>query len=254
MAHRKHDDLIFGVHSVLEKLAANPEDIRQILVASSIRAGTFEAIAEAARRQGCSVESIKAAALDSMTGHARHQGVVARVAPFAYGSFPELLEGVQSGRISCVLILDHVMDPRNFGSILRTSEAMGINDVVIPRDRAVGVTSTVIKASAGAAHYVRICRVSNLAQSLVSLRDRGAWILGLDPHGAKSIDAMKLPERLAVVLGAEGAGIRSLIRSKCDYLVSLPMQGRVESLNVGVAWGMFTYEWVRQRRKASSTC
>lgn len=254
MAYRKDDDLIFGVHSVLEKLAANPEDIRHILIASSIRTGTFETIAEAARRQGCSVESIGAASLDSMTGHAKHQGVVAKVAPFKYASFPELLERVESCRISCVLVLDHVLDPRNFGSLLRTAEAMGINDVVIPKDRAVGVTATVIKASAGAAHYVRICRVSNLTRSLVSLRDRGAWIMGLDPQGEKSIDEIELPQRLAVVLGAEGVGIRSLIRSKCDYLVSLPMRGRVESLNVGVAWGMFTYEWVRQRRKPRSMC
>jgi 23S rRNA (guanosine2251-2'-O)-methyltransferase len=249
ITRRRDADLIFGVHSVLEKLNARPEDVSEVLISATIHAQMAERIEEAARLRGCPVSQIDAATLDALTRCARHQGVAARVVPFKYGSFASLLAALQDRRACCVVFLDGVTDPRNFGSILRTAEAMGIGDVVIAKDRAVGVTPTVVKASAGAVHYVRICRVSNLARSLITLRDRGVWIIGLDPRGDKLLHEMKLPERLAVVLGAEGSGIRPLVRSKCDYLAALPMQGKVGSLNVSVAWGMFAYELMRQQSR-----
>lgn len=254
MAHGRDDDLIFGIHSVLEKLTASPGDVREIRIATTMRPRTLEKIREAARRGGCPVERMDTAALDAMTGHARHQGVIARIAPYGYESFPELLARLEDSGTLCVVLLDGITDPRNFGSILRTSEAMGITDIVIPRDRAVGVTATAIKASAGAAHHLRIYRVSNLSRSLTSLRQRGVWTIGLDPRGETSLHEMRLPDKVGVVLGAEGAGMRSLVRSKCDYLVSLPMRGKVESMNVSVAWGMFAYELMRQRAKNRGAC
>lgn len=254
MARARDENLIFGVHAVLEKLTATPGDVREIRISRTLRPLSAEKIEGAARRVGCPVERTDAAALDAMTGHARHQGVVARVAPYRYEPFPELLARLGSSSTFCVVLLDGITDPGNLGSILRTSEAMGITDIVIPRDRAVGMTPTVIKASAGAAHHVRIYRVSNLSRSLMSLREFGVWTIGLDPRGEVSLHEMRLPDKVGVVLGAEGAGMRSLVRSKCDYLVSLPMRGKVASMNVSVAWGMFAYELMRQRAKHRSAC
>lgn len=251
---KKHGDLVFGVHPVLETLAASADDVREVLVARTIRRGTFEKVEAAARRSGCSVDRVEAGALDALTGHARHQGVVARVAPFKYADFPALLAALRRWRNPCVVFLDGITDPRNFGSILRTCEAMGVGDVVIPRDRAVGVTPTVVKASAGAAQHVRIYRVSNLVRSLATLREQGLWILGLDPSGERQLHETTLPERLAMVVGGEGKGMRPLVRSTCDYLVSIRMQGRVESMNVSVAWGLFAYELMRQRSSNCRTC
>ena len=151
-----------------------------------------------------------------------------------------------------VLFLDGVMDPRNLGGILRTSEAMGVRDVVVPKDRAAGVTATVIKASAGAAHHLEVYRVSNLSRGLLALRDKGYWLVGLDARAASGVCGTAYPEKLAVVLGGEGRGIRPLVRRSCDYLVSIPMQGRTGSLNVGVAWGIFAYELTKHRTGAVS--
>jgi 23S rRNA (guanosine2251-2'-O)-methyltransferase len=247
----KESELIFGVHPVLEKLASNPEEVMEILVVTTLRGRTFEQIEERARRHGCPVGRTDLATLDALTNHSRHQGVAAKVAPFKYEPFHALLESLKLPDPRCVVFLDGLTDPRNFGSILRTSEAMGIGDVVIPKDRAAGVTATVIKASAGAAHHVRIYRVSNLARSLVAVRDQGLWILGLDPRADHVLYKIDLPARLGVVLGAEGAGIRPLVRSKCDFWVSLPMRGKVGSMNVSVAWGMCAYELMRQRATGS---
>ena len=254
MDDKQELELIFGVHHVLEKLATSPEEVLEVLVAATLRGPTLQRIEESARRCGCPLGRINGATLAELTGHSRHQGVAAKVAPFRYGSFQKLLDRLKSTEPCCVVFLDGLTDPRNFGSILRTSEAMGISDVVIPKDRASGVTPTVIKTSAGAAHNVRVYRVSNLARSLLAVRDQGLWIIGLHPAAGQLLSATDLPARLAVVLGAEGPGIRPLVRSKCDHLVSLPMLGKVASMNVGVAWGMFAYELIRQRSADPATC
>jgi len=250
----KESDFIFGVHPVLEKLTTGSEEVIEVLVATTLRGRTLERIEETASQCRCPVVRTDPATLNALTNHSRNQGVAAKVAPFRYASFQTLLAGLESPDPCCVAFLDGITDPRNFGSILRTSEAMGIADVVIPKDRSARVTPTVIKTSAGAAQHVRIHRVSNLARSLVAVRDRGLWIIGLEPCAEQAVYGMDLPARLAVVLGAEGSGMRPLIRRKCDYMISLPMQGRVGSINVGVAWGMFAYELMRQRATDSTIC
>ena len=241
--------MLYGIHPVLEKLQTAPGDIIEVLLVDGRRGAALRKVEQAARQEQCRVSEIDVRGLNALTGRARHQGVAARAAPFAYGSFESLL-GAGSAAPDCVLFLDGVLDPRNLGGILRTSEAMGVGHVVIPRDRAAGVTGAVIKASSGAAHHVEVYRVSNLLRGLNALRQRGYWLVGLDVRQEGRVCDRSYPERLAVVLGGEERGIRPLVRRSCDYLVSIPMRGRVDSLNVGVAWGIFAYELARQRLAA----
>ena len=239
--------VIYGIHPVLEKLRTAPGDVVEVLLVSGRRGAALRRVEQAARQERCRVSEIDARALSALTDGGRHQGVAARAAPFAYASFEALLAAPVAEAPDCVLFLDGVVDPRNLGGILRTSEAMGVGHVVIPRDRAAGVTAAVVKASSGAAHRVRLYRVPNLSRGLSALRERGYWVVGLDARAESKVCDPVYPERLAVVLGGEERGIRPLVRRHCDYLVSIPMRGRVGSLNVGVAWGAFAYELARQR-------
>lgn len=243
--------LIYGIHPVLEKLRAAPGDIMELLVVRGGRGPALRRVEQAARREGCRVKEVDGRALDALTHGGRHQGVAARAVPFAYGSFDDLLSRPSNTGVDCILFLDGVVDPRNLGSILRTAEAAGVRRVVLPKDRAAGVTGAVIKASAGAAHHLEVFRVPNLPRALTALRERGFWVVGLDAGAPDRVWERTYPARLAVVLGGEERGLRPLVRRGCDYLVSIPMDGRVGSLNVGVAWGIFAYEVARQRIDAS---
>ncbi len=235
--------LLYGIHPVREKLRAAPDEIIELLLVSGARGSSRHGLEQMARQRRRPVSVVDARALDALTKGAPHQGVAARVAPFAYGSFQELLlAAVPSPGADRVLFLDGVRDPRNFGSILRTCEAMGVSRIVIPQDRAAGVTGAVIKASAGAVHHVRLYRIPNLFRGVMALRERGYWLVGLDARADDRAWERVYPEKLAVVLGGEERGIRPRLRGCCDYLVSIPMAGRVDSLNVSVAWGMFAYE------------
>ena len=246
---RSEGALIYGVHPALEKLRAAPGDVLEVLLARGDRGPALRRVEQLARQEGRRVSEADGRALDAMTGGSPHQGVVVRVAPFAYGSFDALLAAASGadGAPECVLFLDGVVDPGNLGGILRTAEALGVRRIVLPRDRAAGVTGAVIKASAGAAHHVEVCRVANLARALSALRERGYWLVGLDARARDRVWDRVYPAKLAVVLGGEERGIRPLIRRRCDYLVSIPMAGRVGSLNVGVAWAIFAGELARQR-------
>jgi 23S rRNA (guanosine2251-2'-O)-methyltransferase len=161
----------------------------------------------------------------------------------------ELLRAVDSSPEDQVLILDQLTDPRNFGALLRTAEAVGIRHVVIPKDRAVDVTPIVVKASAGAAHYLKIYKVTNLQRAMAQLKEKGFWFTGLDPQAKTGLYDQIFPEKLGIVLGSEGTGIRPLIRRECDFLVSVPMRGRIASLNVAAAGAVVLYEVFRQKQK-----
>ena len=246
-SQRPDPALVYGIHPVLEKLRAAPGDIIEVLVARGGRGPALRRVEQAARHEGCRVTTADARALDVLTDGAPHQGVAARAVPFVYRSLEALLSGPSDSVEDCILVLDGVVDPRNLGSILRTAEAMGIRRIVLPKDRAAGVTGAAIKASAGAAQHLEVYRVPNLSRALAALRDRGYWVVGLDAGARDRIWEQTYPAKLAVVLGGEERGIRPLLRRGCDYLVSVPMAGRVESLNVGVAWGIFAYEVTKQR-------
>jgi 23S rRNA (guanosine2251-2'-O)-methyltransferase len=249
----KEPEFLFGINPVLEKLKALPQDVSEILLAKGSSAAALRGIEAQARRLGIPVTYLPRHLLDQLAERQSHQGVVAKVGTYAYRSLHDLHAEIQAtaGAIR-ILILDGVTDPRNFGALLRTAESVGICHIMIPKDRAVAVTPTVVKASAGAAHYLKVYRPTNLRRAMGELKKHGVWIVGLDAEAAETIYDRVYPERLGIVLGSEGEGIRPLILRECDFRAAIPMGGKVASLNVAVAGAVFLYELVRQRRQATS--
>jgi 23S rRNA (guanosine2251-2'-O)-methyltransferase len=207
-----------------------------------------------ARKAGIAVRYVTSELLDRTAGTEKHQGVVAKVKAYAYALFSDLLKRLPSSEGNdWVLALDGVTDPRNLGALLRTAEGVGIRHVVIPQDRSVGITSAVAKTSAGALHYLRIYRVVNLRRAIRNLKEKGYWVIGLDAEAEEVLYRRQYPNRLVIVMGAEGTGIRPLIQKECDFLVSIPMRGSIASLNVAVAAGVFLFELLRQRMELQAT-
>lgn len=243
------ENIIFGINPVLEKLKASTSDILEILISDSAGRAPLREISQRATRLGLPLVSVHPKTLDRLVGGQRHQGVVARVEAYAYLPFTDLLEEVSiTSALSRILVLDGLTDPRNFGALLRTAEAVRVSHIVIPKDRSVGVTPVVIKASAGAVHHVKITRVTNLRRAISDLKEHGFWTVGLDGGSTETIYDKIYPERLAIVLGSEGAGVRPVNLRECDFAVSIPMLGKITSLNVAVAGAVFLYELLRQDR------
>jgi 23S rRNA (guanosine2251-2'-O)-methyltransferase len=182
-----------------------------------------------------------------MAGNAAHQGVCAVTSAKQYSDLDDIVE-TKRGRYALIVVLDGVEDPHNLGAVLRTADASGADGVVIPERRAAPVTGTVTKASAGASEYLPVARVTNIARTIEDLKERNIWTVGLDERGQQTYDEMDYNMDCALVLGAEGKGLHDLVKKKCDFLVSIPMLGKVPSLNVSVAGGVVLYEIVRQRR------
>jgi len=240
-------NFVFGINPVLEKLRSSPNDIYEILIDKTSSAPALRGVDTQARRLGIVMKYVFPDLLDRLSDGQRHQGVVARVLDYSCLPFSDLLEAIPSFSESAwILVLDGLTDPRNFGALLRTAESVGVRHIVIPKDRAVAVTPTVVAASAGAIHYLKIYRVTNLRRAISDLKQLGFWIVGLDSKAQEAIYDRFYPQRLGIVLGSEGAGIRPLILRECDYLAAIPMRGQVASLNVTVAGAVFLYELLRQ--------
>lgn len=234
-------ELVWGLHAVREALARAPERVLELWVLGGRADDRMAEVVALAREQGIACQEVRRDTLDGMAEGGAHQGVVARLAPAApldENDLEALLDRVEGPPL--LLVLDGVQDPQNLGACLRTADAAGAHAVVIPRDRAVGLTPAARKAAAGAAETVPLVRVVNLARCLRSLKDRGIWLVGAEA-GAPSAFAADLAGPLALVLGGEGGGLRRLTRETCDLLVSLPMKGSVASLNVSVAAGALLY-------------
>jgi 23S rRNA (guanosine2251-2'-O)-methyltransferase len=245
----KDKNIVFGVNPVLESFRAPTDDILEVLISDAADRQVLRVIKTEALRLGLRVVLVAPKFLDQLVGSRRHQGVVVRVKPFKYFLLNDLLsDGSLGSPAQRVLLLDGLTDPRNFGALLRTAEAVGIRDVIIPKDRSVDVTPVVIKASAGAAQHLRIAKVTNLRRAITSLKEAGYWVVGLDAESGETIYDRSYPSKLAVVLGNEGKGIRPVILGECDFTVSIPMAGKVASLNVAVAGAVFFYEILRQAR------
>ena len=243
----KGSNFLFGINPILEKLRASPHDLYELLLDKSSSTAALRSVEAEAQRVGIPLKYVPSSQLDRLSGGQRHQGVVARVSAHSFLPFSDLLKSIPILPESAwILILDGLTDPRNFGALLRTAESVGIRHVLIPKDRAVAVTPTVVAASAGAIYYLKIYRVTNLRRAIIDLKDLGFWIVGLDSNAQEGIYERTYPKRLGIVLGNEGTGIRHLIRQECDYLVAIPMQGEVSSLNVTVAGAVFFYELFRQ--------
>lgn len=186
--------------------------------------------------------------LDTLCRGGNHQGVALRASPFPYRPFSDVLAEVDKDPDAAVLLLDHIEDPQNLGSLLRTAAAAGLTAVVLPEDRSAGVTPAAVRASAGAAEHLRVARVVNLTRAMAALKERRVWITGLDTDpSARPYTAIDFTGRAGLVVGSEGGGLSRLVRETCDFVAFLPMRGAVASLNAGVAGGIAIYELLRQR-------
>ena len=244
----KQDDWIFGIHSVEAAVSHDAVNVRELLVEQGSTNHRVRELVQKARDAGIAVHARGREQLDRLTGGARHQGVVASYRrPEAQGEQDLAALAEAAGRDALFLILDGVQDPHNLGACLRSAEAAGVTAVVIPKDRAVGVTPIVRQASAGAADRVVLVRATNLARAMQTLRDAGVWITGLVGDAETSIHAGDYRGPCAIAVGSEGEGLRRLTRERCDYLAKIPMRGQVESLNVSVATGIALFEVLRQR-------
>jgi 23S rRNA (guanosine2251-2'-O)-methyltransferase len=237
--------LTYGWQPVLEALEIAPEAARRLVV-SNRRRRDVEKLLAVAERHGVSVEWVEPPDLDALCGNGNHQGVALEGREFAYQDFEVWLSELSVKPRATVLMLDQIQDPNNLGAILRTAAACGVAGVILPERRAALVTPAVIKASAGQALRVPVAQVVNVARALEQLKEVGFWVLGAATRAGQAPWEVKLPEKVVVVLGSEGAGMRRLVEEACDLKVSLPLAPGVESLNVSVAGAMLLYEVVRQ--------
>jgi len=241
-------DYLYGRHAILEALRAG-HTIEEIWVAMGVHTrGALNELLALAKTKHVPVRGVARVELDRIARD--HQGVVARITGYAYAEIEEILAAAQArGEPALVLILDSVQDPQNFGTLLRTAEAVGVDGVIIAERRAVGVTPAVIKASAGAIHHLKIARVTNLARTIETLKRKNVWIVGVENvPAAQDFSTLDYKMPLALVLGSEGEGLSRLVREKCDFLVRLPMWGKVASLNVAVAGSIILYTVKMQRQ------
>ena len=249
-------DLLYGVNPLLEALRAGDRIPSEIMIAEGARDERLRELIELARTKNVTVKRVPRASIDRAVGNTHHQGVMARVAAARYADVDDLVSSIAT-RIGSeseplVVVLDGVEDPRNLGAILRTCECAGVHGVFVPERRAAGLTDLVAKAAAGATEYVPTARVTNLSCLIDQLKERNLWVVGTAADATLNYTEWDWTRPSAVVLGGEGAGLHRLVREHCDVLVSIPVQGKIQSLNVSVAAGVVLYEALRQRTVATS--
>jgi len=244
---RSGSETIYGFHTVRAMLERHPERVLAVRLVDRRDDPRAREVEELARRQGRPVQRVDANALKHSLGDVTHQGVAAEIASLPPWTEDDLLGALQSASNPLLLALDGVQDPHNLGACLRTADACGALAVIVPKDRAAQLTPTVRKVAVGAAETTPVVSVTNLVRTLKLLKDAGIWVVGADADGPKRAQEIDLRGSIALVLGAEGSGLRQLTRQTCDWVVRLPQLGTVESLNVSVAAGMLLYEAVRQR-------
>ena len=238
--------ILFGFHAVTVRLKPHPKSVSEVHVDTTRRDQRMRAFVERCKEAGAKVVDSDDDRLNKLGGTTRHQGVVAKVQAIAMShSLDDVMDAVVG--MPLLLVLDGVTDPHNLGACLRVADGAGAHAVIAPKDHAVGLNATVAKVASGAAETVPYLMVTNLARSLNELKERDIWIIGMSDQAEKSIYDLDLNRPIALVLGAEGDGLRQLTAKTCDELVCIPMQGAVESLNVSVAAGVCLFEALRQR-------
>jgi len=240
-------DVIYGIHAVSEALKSRGRAFEYVGVARERHDHKMQRIIDDCRASGVAVRFVPRDQLDRLARTPAHQGVVAVTSQKKYLDLDDLLAN-KRGEHSFLVVLDGVEDPQNLGAIIRTADAAGADGIILPERRAVGVTGTVAKASAGASEHLPIARVTNLARSLEEMKSQKLWIVGLDERGQQAYDTVDYSMDCALVLGAEGKGMHEHVRSRCDFLVNIPVLGEVPSLNVSAAAAVVMYEVARQRR------
>lgn len=245
-------DVLAGRNPVREALVAG-RPLERLLVAQGAGGPALAEILRLAAERGIAVQTVDRRRLDRLAEGHVHQGVVAVAAPRAYVPLDEVLRRAEKGgEPPLLLLLDEVQDPHNLGSLLRSADGAGAHGVVVPKRRSAGLTMTVARTSAGAVEHVPVAQVSNLVQTIRTLQERGLWVVGADMAAEQDLWDADLTGPLAVVIGGEDKGLGRLVRESCDFLVRIPMRGRVNSLNAGVAGALVLFEIARQRRNLAA--
>jgi 23S rRNA (guanosine2251-2'-O)-methyltransferase len=245
-------EYIYGRRAVLEALRSSAERVNKLFIAEGTRGRTITQIRELARRRKVVTNTLPRRGLERYVSGGAHQGVVASVAPVDYADADELITPCHEGKPALLLLLDGITDPQNLGAILRSADAVGVDGVIVPRRRSVGLTPVVAKHSAGASRHVRVARVTNIATTIDALKENGIQTVGMAGDAGRTIYDVDLTSPMGIVIGSEGAGLRPLVRRKCDLEARIPMQGKVSSLNASVAAAVVLYEALRQRADARS--
>ena len=243
--------IIFGLLPVLEALRANLRRVEKVLIAEGAREHRISEIIDLARQNHVPFQKVSRESLSKLVENGvNHQGIIAFTASADYTNADELLDEIAAKENSLSLILDGVEDPRNLGAILRTAECADVDGVFIPEHRAVGLTETVVKTSAGATEYIKIAKVKNLNRLIEELKEKNVWIVGTSGDATMNYADWDWTQSSALILGSEGKGLHRLVAENCDVLVKIPMCGKIESLNVSVACGVVLFEAIRQRKES----
>lgn len=242
------EDIIFGRGPVLEALK-NSHPIEKIIIKNGPYAKSLIPVIDLAKKNNIIIQQADGNRLDKMAEGENHQGVVAMVAAYKYATVDDILKKAEDkGESPFVIICDKITDPHNLGAIIRTANCVGAHGVIIPRHESAGVNSVVMKTSVGAVEYTPVAKVTNLANTIDELKDKGFWVTCADMDGQDMYD-IDLKGSIAIVVGSEGKGVSRLVREKCDFVASIPMYGEINSLNASVAAGVLMYEALRQRKK-----
>lgn len=240
------DHKIEGRNAVLEAFRSG-KVIDKLYIQDGLKDGTISTILRDAKKRDVIVSFVSKDKLDQMSFAKKHQGVIALTAAYEYSEIEDIFaKAEEKGEAPFIFILDEIEDPHNLGAIIRTANLAGAHGVIIPKRRAVGLTATVVKASAGAINYTPVVKVTNIAKTIEELKERGLWFACAD-MGGESMYRCNLTGPIGLVIGNEGSGVSRLVKEKCDYVVSIPMKGDIDSLNASVAAGVLAYEIVRQR-------
>ncbi|ADH97642.1 23S rRNA (guanosine(2251)-2'-O)-methyltransferase RlmB [Salisediminibacterium selenitireducens] len=244
-----NQDYVYGKNPVIEVLRSG-QTVHKVWIAEDSMKGQMNQVLGLCKKMNVQVQTVPRKRLDQMADGIAHQGVIAQAAAYEYAEIDDLFaRAKERGEDPFFLVLDELEDPHNLGSILRTADASGAHGVIIPKRRSVGLTSTVAKTSAGAIAHVPVARVTNLARTMDELKKQGLWFVGTDAKGDVSYEGMTVDLPLALVIGSEGKGMSRLVKEKCDFLVSIPLMGKVTSLNASVAASLLMYEVLRKRRE-----
>lgn len=238
-----------GKHAVLEALRAD-SSVERIFVLQESKDAQIQTILREAKKHRAQVDFVSKKRLDQLSETSHHQGVIARLSAFSYAELSDVFDNLsETGEAPFFFLLDGIEDPHNLGAIIRTAHQAGAHAVILPGRRAVGLTSTAVSASAGAIHHIPVVRVTNLSDTIRQLKDRGIWFVCADMDGTIMYD-LNLTGPIGVVVGSEGKGVSRLVKENCDFVASIPMKGKIDSLNASVAAGVLGYEIVRQRYMA----
>ncbi|MCI7260758.1 MAG: 23S rRNA (guanosine(2251)-2'-O)-methyltransferase RlmB [Selenomonadales bacterium] len=246
------EDVLIGRNAVIEAIRSG-RGINKLLIADGDKEGSVKEVISLAKEQGIVIQFVERSKIEGIAGGLRHQGVLAYVAPVAYSDLETILQAAETkGEAPFLLLLDELEDPHNLGALLRTADATSVHGVLIPKRRSVPLTATVAKTSAGAVEYVPVARIGNIAQTLRKLKDKGFWVAGADMDGSQNYYEADLTGPLVLVVGSEGHGMSRLTKEQCDFIVKMPMVGKINSLNASVAGSILMYESMRQRLQKKS--